>query len=238
MARMRVALTEEVARDDACVIAEYENRFSQIDKLCRKGNRDFLIKLNNAMLRCLGYGLLAFLPQRRPRPLLPGERRYIVNYQSPGEEHARPRVCVDHGDGRKSFEVPTVKRNGLRVYPIIHFAQDQGSIGLPAILFLQSALGLRCTMVWDCFHRMQNDLELAQADAGLLVLKLEMLQVTKLRVGPWGKIVTCLFCGRLRGKCLPQPHSKHLGGEKSWGLRSPRAGGHDPPLGTTRRWLG
>ena len=187
IARMRVALTEEVSRDDARVIAEYEDRFSQIDTLCRKANRDFLIKLDNAMLRCLGYGLLAFLPQRRPRPLLPGERRYIVNYQSPGEEHARPRVCVDHGDGRKSFEVPTVKRDGLRVYPIVHFAQDQGSTGLPGTLFLQSALGLRCTMVWDCFHRMQNDLELAQADAGLLVLKLEMLQVTKLRVGPWGK---------------------------------------------------
>ena len=187
MAKMRQALAQEVARDDARVIAQYEARFSELDKLCRKANRDFLIKLDNAMLRCLGYGLLAFLPPRRPRPLLPGERRYLVNYQGPGDEHARPRVCVDHGDGRRSFEVPIVKMDGVRVYPIVHFALDQGSIGLPGTLFLQSALGLRCAMVWDCFHRLQNDLELAQADAGLLVLKLEMLQVTKLRVGPWGK---------------------------------------------------
>ena len=124
MAKMCLALAQEVARDDARVIAKYEDRFSELDKLCRKANRDFLIKLDNAMLRCLGYGLLAFLPPRRPRPLLPGERRYVVNYQGPGDEHARPRACVDHGDGRRSFEVPIVKRDGRRVYPIVHFAHD------------------------------------------------------------------------------------------------------------------
>ena len=94
MAKMRQALAQEVARDDARVIAQYEDRFPELDKLRRKANRDFLMKLDNAMLRCLGYGLLAFLPARRPRPLLPGERRYLVNYQGPGDEHARPRVCV------------------------------------------------------------------------------------------------------------------------------------------------
>lgn len=69
--------------------------------------------------------------------------------------------------------------------PTLHIASDMGPVGLAAQQVLLCRVGLRMTTSWDNLHRLQANLQHAQQDAGLLLVKFEFAVVCKLRKGPF-----------------------------------------------------
>ena len=52
--------------------------------------------------------------------------------------------------------------------------------------FIQK-VGARATLLWDRFHRIMNDVSEGEAEAGLVLTRLEWVCLIKLRIGPFDK---------------------------------------------------
>lgn len=150
-------------------------------------NRYFLIALDNALQKGLGYGLIRFLPASLPKPLGRSERRELVRLSD--EEvvvgSARHRsVIVDRVTGcRIRQEFP---RDPREVPPTLHKALDQGSIGWPASMFLDTAVKLRSTSVEDKWHRLHSDLRDALQSCGCWLNICEKTVLYNASTAPWG----------------------------------------------------
>ncbi|CAK0895039.1 unnamed protein product [Prorocentrum cordatum] len=154
------------------------------DQMQRKANLAWMRALDNMLRAGCGKTLSDFVPRRRLAALGPGERREFVNVQMP-DGSMELRSVIQKEDGVRCFELPRVVVANRRVHRIMHIALDQGSTGLPSLLWLALGKGLRCTVTWDLFHRLHNDMAEALALAGLTVIRLEFYQVLKMRKGPW-----------------------------------------------------
>ena len=188
---LKVSLQLQLDHQEAALLARYQAKFSGWHKQRRRSNRDFLEKLDNMLRQCLGWGINAYVLKHPSRPIREGERRYLARVRVPGcsegEGKFEFRASFEEADGTRRFEVPRVVSGGQRVYPIAHLCSDQGSLGLAGALWLRQGLQARVTLTWDLLHRLQNDLLAAQASSGMLITKMEYLQCTKLRAGPWNR---------------------------------------------------
>lgn len=156
-----------------------------ITKHQRHPNRDWLAKLDGQLRAGCGWGLSRFLPKRRARPLPPGHERVLVTVQGPDGKEQKRSVVKEEVGGARWYEVCRLLQGGVRKYPCLHLAIDQGSVGLLGSLMLLVHVGLRMTLTMDLFHRVTNDLVDATSEAGLTVIRLEYLRACKVRLGPW-----------------------------------------------------
>jgi len=174
------ALTaEEKRRLDA------DSALEGLSNVSRRANKDWLVHSDNMLIQTCGFGLARFRPGRRATPLMPGDRRYLAAVPRPGGGELEMRSCLALSDGSQVFETPRVFEGGERQRPTIHLCSDQGSIGVGALVWLKQRYGARCTVAFDPLHRIHNDAIDAASQSNLVVLKLEMLQVTRMRRGPF-----------------------------------------------------
>ena len=90
--------------------------------------------------------------------------------------------------GAAHFEVPRVlRRSGAHWRPTAHVCQGQAASSWHGTVWMLQSQGARMTLVWDRFHRLHNDVLDGIAEAGLSVMRFEMLKALKPRRGPWGK---------------------------------------------------
>lgn len=146
--------------------------------------RPFRHRLDGQLRAGAGFGLSHFLPKVRARAAGPGERRYMATIMGHDGQPTK-RSCLETEDKQRIIEVPRFLRDGAPMTPVLHVSCDQGSIGLPALLHLQGAVGLRMTITCDIFHRIHNDLADSASQAGMTILRLEYLAVAKMRQGPF-----------------------------------------------------
>lgn len=131
------------------------------------------------------------MPKRRVEALRPGERRYFAQMPALGG-HPEQRSCLELEGGTRCIEVPRlIDGEGQRQHLVLHLACDQGSIGLPALMYLQYSVGLRMTVSNDLFHRVHNDIVDSVAEAGLMLVRLEYLVAAKVRQGPFAGQANC-----------------------------------------------
>lgn len=130
----------------------------------RRANKDWVLKLDNMLCGGLGIPFSAFRPKREVKPLEKGVRRYMAELAMPSGELQR-RSCVELRDGTRSIEVPRDIVEGPPRCPTLHLCADQGSIGAPAMLWLQQSQSMRLTVSWDLCHRLHNDLRTPQLQA-------------------------------------------------------------------------
>lgn len=153
----------------------------------RKSNRDFLLKVDNMLQSALGFGLSSYLPKQIVGPLQPGAVRVFVQHPNPLTKQPQRRSVIKEPDGSRHFEVPRLLVGGRLVAPCLHWASDQGSVGLSASLFLLFGQKLRMTMSHDVLHRLANDLLEGITSSGLMLIRLEYVVVARMRRGPFDK---------------------------------------------------
>jgi len=153
----------------------------------RNTNRIAFESLDWALLKDNGWGLAAFVPDRRVGALAPGATRYYIEQPWPITGAVRSRACIMLESGERYFEVPCAVKNGAHYRPTLHLCQDMGSGSWHGSVFAIQSLGIRGSLSWDRFHRHQCDLAEATARSGLSIIRLEMTAVLGLRRAPWGK---------------------------------------------------
>jgi len=144
-----------------------------------------VLSIDKAVHEALGEGLVRFMPPKRWLPLRRGDRRKVVSMTVPGEPQPRRRSVLTRCDGESSYEIGLKLVAGKRWAPVLHLASDMGAVGLPALQWLLNHVGLRATCSFDLLHRLHNDVLGATTAAGLMLTRLEYLQVAKLRKGPF-----------------------------------------------------
>lgn len=153
----------------------------------RKSNRDLLLKVDNMLQSALGFGLSSYLPKQIVGPLQPGAARVFVQRPNPLTKQAERRSVIKEPDGSRHFEVPRLLVGGRLIAPCLHWASDQGSVGLSASLFLLFGQKLWMTMSHDVLHRLANDLLEGITSSGLMLIRLEYVVVARMRRGPFDK---------------------------------------------------
>lgn len=151
----------------------------------RLSNKDFLKRLDGMLMAGCGFGLANYIPKRQALPLKKNEVRYFVKREDPSTGEEENRSCLRLESGDTVFEVPRVVQEGQLVAPILHVSADQGSVGWPALVYLLYGRKCRMTLEGDIFHRCHNDVLEAVTTSGLMVIRLEYLQICRLRRGPW-----------------------------------------------------
>ena len=114
-------------------------------RAARLANKVVLMSWERAMQGAFGFGLNRFRCKRRPRPLLPWERRYFVKWEWPeNHEEGRMRSCVENPrDGTRLFEVPISISNGAVDRNSFHLWIDQCSKGWYSGTYLHNSAGCR-----------------------------------------------------------------------------------------------
>ena len=182
--RLREQLGQELVDQEKEDRDHLEDEFNNLK---RKDNKDWLIKLENALYMTAGKTFQSFRPVRRPGALQAGEERYFTEIEVTGDGPPAVRSCIASDESTACIEVPRLLDEGSRVIPTLHLAIDSGSIGYFASRYLQHGLGLRMTETYDIWHMVQNCLLDSVSEAGLSILRCEFIEVNKLRYGPWKK---------------------------------------------------
>ena len=177
--RLKDLFEEELEEESRDKCAEDELALG-MKGICRQPNRDWIVKLDNMLFQGLDLTLQSFLPKQRWAQLPRGATRYVVL----GPD-GTPRSCVQLEDGRRFYECPKLLVDGKRQDACLHVSADQGSVGLPGLLWLQHSKGARVTVAWDPLHRLHNDLLEATSSAGLMLVRLEYMNVVRMRIGPF-----------------------------------------------------
>lgn len=173
----------ELTAEEAQEKTEIERHYS-FGKKRRSANADFLRKFDNMLLRGTGEGRSRFVPKKRLGPLSEGQRRYVTDIELPDGSHVR-RSCIAAESGDPELELPRLVVAGQVCNPTLHVAMDQGATGWPAMQWCLLKKGLRMTVVPDILHRIHNDWLQAITNSGLCLVRLEYLQVLKMRRGPF-----------------------------------------------------
>lgn len=150
----------------------------------RKANMDWVFALDHQLFQVLGVELGYFAAPRRLGLLCNGEKR-LTSMQVPGELDRRARSVIVQVDGVQYFEVGLKMVDGKRHLPALHLSSDMGPVGLPAQHWLLKHVGLRATCIFDILPRLHGDLWGATGATGLLVVRLDYMQVCKIRKGPF-----------------------------------------------------
>ncbi len=100
-AKLKQSLRQQLHAEEEAALSEYKAKFGDWDTQVRKANRERLVSLDNMLVSTLGFGVSAFIPERAPKMLADGDRRYIANVRGPDDdegEHSAARVAVMHSD--------------------------------------------------------------------------------------------------------------------------------------------
>lgn len=117
-------------------------------------NKYMALALDNALQHSAGLpGMSYFCPLSVPRALQENELRYFMELepkdQLPGTSTRR--ACIlDKTMQQTRVEVPRAVKAGALHRPVLHKALDEGSIGLPMVLWADLHMGLRSTSTEDC----------------------------------------------------------------------------------------
>eukprot|EP00971_Amphidinium_carterae_P099718 1972107-Amphidinium_carterae.3 len=152
----------------------------------RSANRSWVRALDSMLRNGTGKSLMSFLPSRVPRPLAPNEKRYFAALQTLPGQAAVQRSCIYCKDTRsKELEVPRKIDKGRLVEPTLHISADQGSVGVPSLLWLAHKQKLRVSLAWDCLHRWHNDWQRCLQRTGLTLIKMDYRCLVKLKQTPF-----------------------------------------------------
>jgi hypothetical protein len=161
----------------------------------RMANQHFGHALDHAMAASLGISLKEFKPEQRPLPLQRSEVRYFVILPAAEGHAGRRRSCIrDTLTGRRRFEVPEVRIDGVLHRPTLHSRADQGSVGWPFLSWLYQAQGIRGSLHHDDCHRQWNNSRNAIREAGLETALIEAIAAMSCHQGPWhGNAFFCII---------------------------------------------
>ena len=129
----------------------------------------------------------ALLPKNPSKGLPEGATRYYVPQTCPISGEDRRRACLELLDGNRRSEVPCRLVGGQHRRPTLHLTMDMGAATWYGGVWLMVGLGLRGTISWDRCHRLVNDVTDAISEAGLTIIRLEMINYLNLRRGPFAK---------------------------------------------------
>ena len=145
----------------------------------RRANREYIQALDHCLQQSLGYGLSQFIPSHACTPLSSGERRYRLTDDATGDKTP----CRKMANGSKTYEL--IPRKDV-ARPVLHLSIDQGSHGFSGCMWLLLGENVRMTVVSDPYHRICNDMQAAMTQSGLQGVRLDALEVMRLRRGPFG----------------------------------------------------
>lgn len=150
-------------------------------------NRLLALAVDNSLRLGLGYGLDKFSVGYKSGPLAQNEQRKLeelpLEQQVKGSSQFRS-IVVDRVSGatvRQEFPRPS-----SWPLPTIHKALDQGAIGWPASIFMDTALQLRSTSTPDPWHRLHNDMKDALVSSGVWLGVCERTVLYNASTAPWG----------------------------------------------------
>lgn len=157
------------------------------DKTKRKANRAFIERVDNALRKGVGFDLAMF---RVPHPvafLAKGQKRVFLDTRGDEFDDSRPRkrAHIESPGERCEVEFPQEFADGRLSRPTLHLCSDLGATGFSAAWWLLHGYKVRGSFNWDLPHRLHCAAMSATAESGLSVLRLEFLQVVKLRQGPF-----------------------------------------------------
>lgn len=184
MLSLKGQLQAELSQDEVRAMKEH-GAAAGVER-ARKSNRPWLLRLDHMLMVSVGVGLAHFLPQRRLLRLDPGDRRELVQVTRREDDEKEDRAVITTSSGDRRYELPRQKIDGCSVWPALHLSMDQGSIGLPGILFLVHHCGIRATCHFVVFHRLNNDVLDSIVGSGLAMVRLSFYQVIRMRRGPFG----------------------------------------------------
>ncbi len=154
-------------------------------------NKFFLLSLDKSLRKSINIGLDRFLVEQHNFRIGPEEKLGFVTLPEEskisGSAHRRAWVMGKSGEPLREL-VPRKLVNGKLHRPALHKAQDQGSVGWPASVFLDNFCHLRSTTTPDPYHRWYgNDLKLGIAQAGAWIIVCEHANVFNCPTGPFEK---------------------------------------------------
>ncbi len=159
--KLKALLQQELSKLEAARLDSTLDRAGLSDRE-RRTNRDWASELDNMLLQGVGFGLATYMPRQRLKALPAGHIRCFVDNPGPGGVVVR-RSVIQSPDGQRVFEVPRLRFginggvDGQGFSPTLHLCIDQGSVGLPASLWVMLGQGLWMTLTFDIFHRLHND---------------------------------------------------------------------------------
>ena len=119
-------------------------------------NKYFALSLDNQLRKSGLHGLAYFEPAQKCWSLQPREDFVLVE----AAEESRIEGVSDHRvwavhrtSGARRELIPRMLRDGRLHRPVLHKAQDQGSIGWKAAVWLDNCVGLRGSTTEDKAHR-------------------------------------------------------------------------------------
>eukprot|EP00971_Amphidinium_carterae_P292687 5810764-Amphidinium_carterae.1 len=186
LAGLKALFIGELSEEDASRKDIADQLLAKYTSASRTANRSWIRALDSMLRSGTGKSLMSFLPARVPRPLAPKEIRYFAELSTqPGETPVR-RSCIYTAETRsKEVEVPRKFEQGKLIEPTLHLAADQGSIGVPSLLWLAHKQKLRVTIAWDCLHRWSNDWHRCLQRTGLTLIKMDYRCLVKLKQTPF-----------------------------------------------------
>lgn len=110
------------------------------DEVQRKDNIHYGMALDKAFKVHLGVDLRRFLPRTRLLPLQAGERRYLVEVDTPVGRQTKSCIKNDQ-DGSRRIEHPLQYADGLAWEPTLYSAADRCAVGRQLLDFFQVGLG-------------------------------------------------------------------------------------------------
>lgn len=172
--------------DKICIVKEHRQQ--------RRANQDYEVALDH-MIQTLGIkGVMAFVPELRPPPLLSARtQRYFVAADDVADLYGgllrSERPCLMELDtGVRRFELPRVLADG---YPeplmYLHITHDQGPVGWPALVNIYRDIGARGCLEADRLHIAWGAARSSMASAGLWVLVLSTTVCIKSKRAPFGE---------------------------------------------------
>jgi hypothetical protein len=123
-------------------------------------NKYMALALDNALQHSAGLpGLSYFCPLSVPRALQENEVRYFMELEPKDQllGCSTRRACIlDKTTKQTRVEVPRALKAGALHRPALHKALDEGSIGLPMVLWVDLHMGLRSTSTEDCLLKLAH----------------------------------------------------------------------------------
>jgi len=163
-----------------------DNVLKQV-KVKYASNVQHIKALDHALVGGCGFGLMKFMPERRPVALAAGEKRFLVDVASlPADIQAvspgrLKRSCIlDKATNSTRLEVVWGRDRA-----VLQNCLDQGSVGWPSKYYLFQKLGLRGHQWWDLPHRRWRNVLNSYSRVGLNFIKVETTIVMNLALGPW-----------------------------------------------------
>ena len=159
--------------------------------LARRVNQEFIEGFDWALVKMNGWGLGDFRPRKRKYSLEAGETRCLEEEPCAWwnlEEPPRKRAMTQDAEGTRARAALEEILDGNQLYrPTCHLHCDMGSHSWYGAVYLVMKPIIRGTLSFDILHRWTNDQAFGVSEAGLTVMRLEVLGAMNIRRGPFNK---------------------------------------------------